>query len=173
MNEQLLQLKRELEELKQSANAQIVKTALESLQSLIAKPAELFDPYASLAALEHLVTVAKEKNDPESEKYSIILRQCHSFVGNKALQSVLVKLVASKQKADVARVIEKAMKAANQPKYGRKLGRVRTSRYPRGGKGRRVFNVKCFSCGRFGYMVSFCPLVQSSPGSSVKRENVA
>ena len=111
-------MKRELEELKQSANAQIVKTSLESLQSLIAKPAELFDPYASLAALEHLATVAKEKNDPESEKYSIILRQCRSLVGNKASQSVLVKLRASKQEADVARVIEKAMKAANQPRYG-------------------------------------------------------
>ena len=172
MNEQLLQLKRELEELKQSANAQIVKTALESLQSLNAKPAELFDPYASLAALEHLVTVTKEKNDPESDKYSIILRQCRSLVGNKALQSVLLKLVASKQEADVARVIEKVMKAANQPKYGREPGRVRTSPYPRGYKGRRIFNAKCL-CGRFGHMARFCPLAQSSPGSSVKRENVA
>ena len=54
------------------------------------------------------MTVAKETNNPESEKYSIILCLCLSFVGNKALQSVLVTLVASKQEADVARVIEKA-----------------------------------------------------------------
>ena len=41
------------------------------------------------------MTMAKEKNDPEAEKYLIILHQCRSMVGNKALQSVLVKLVSS------------------------------------------------------------------------------
>ena len=72
--------------MKQSADAHMVKTTLASLQFLIAKPSELFDPYASLAALEHLVTVAKEKNDPESEKYSIVLPQCRPLVGSKALE---------------------------------------------------------------------------------------
>lgn len=37
--------------MKQSVDAQMVKTALASLQFLIAKPSELFDPYASLAKL--------------------------------------------------------------------------------------------------------------------------
>jgi len=52
--------------------------------------------------------VAKDKKDPESEKYSIVLHQCWPLVGRKALQHVLVKLVASKQEAEIAKVIEKA-----------------------------------------------------------------
>ena len=62
------------------------------------------------------------------------------------------------------------MKAANKPKYGQELGMVRTCPYSRGGKGRRVFNAKCFSCGSFIHMARFCSLAQSSLGSSVKRE---
>ena len=150
--------------MKQLADAQMVKTALASLQFLIAKPSELFNPYASLAALEHLVTVANEKKDPESEKYSIVLRQCRP----KALQSVLVKLVASKQDAEIAKVIEKAMKALKQQKGGR----ARPSPYPRR-RGRRAFNLKCFSCGKMGLIAKFGPFAQASPGFSVRKENVA
>ena len=158
--------------MKQSADAHMVKTTLASLQFLIAKPSELFDPYASLAALEHLVTVAKEKNDPESEKYSIVLPQCRPLVGSKALQSVLVKLVASKQEAEIAKVIEKAVKALNQQKGGGEPGRAPPSPYPRG-RGRRAFNVKCFSCRKMGHIAKLCPFAQASLGFGMRKEDVA
>ena len=95
INGQLVQLRKELEQMKQSADIQKVQTALASVQALIKKPPELFDQYAAMAALEHLVNVAKDKGDLEAEKYSIILRQCRPLVGSKALQSVLIKLVAT------------------------------------------------------------------------------
>ena len=100
VTKQLLQPRNELEEMRESADAQVIKTASASLQFLIAKPSESFDPHAALAALEHLVIVAKEKKDTESEKYATVLSQCRPLVGRKPLQSVLVKLVASKQEAN-------------------------------------------------------------------------
>ena len=61
---------------------------------------ELFDQHATMAALEHLVNVAMDKEDSEAEKYSIILRQCHPLVDSKAFQGVLIQLVATKQEAE-------------------------------------------------------------------------
>ena len=78
----------------------------------------------------------------------------------------------SKQKAEVVKVIEKVVKALNQQKGGREPGRARSSPYPRG-RGRRAFNLKCFSCGKIGHIAKFCPLAQASPGFSVRKENVA
>ena len=43
--------------MKQHADSQIVQTALASVQALIKKPPKLFDQYAAMAALEHLVNV--------------------------------------------------------------------------------------------------------------------
>ena len=68
-----------------SADSQIVQTTLASLQALIKKPPELFDQYAAMAALEHLVNLAKGRGDSEAERFSIILRQCRPLVGSKAL----------------------------------------------------------------------------------------
>ena len=65
------------------------------------------------------------KGDSEAEKYSIILRQCRPLVGSKALHSVLIKLVATKQEAEVAKVVEKALKSANQLKEERGQRRTR------------------------------------------------
>ena len=101
----MVQPRKELEQTKQSADSQIVQTAI--------------------AALEHLVNVARDKGDSEAEKYSIILRQCRPLVGSKALHSVLIKLVATKQEAEVAKVVEKALKSANQLKEERGQRRTR------------------------------------------------
>ena len=54
-------------------------------------------------------------------------------------------LKPSKQEAEIAKVIEKAVKALKQQKGGR----ARPSPYPRR-RGRRAFNLKCFSCGKMG-----------------------
>ena len=97
INGQLVQLRKELEQMSQSADSLIVQTALASVQAVIKKPPELFNQYEAMAALEHLVNVAKDKGDSEAKKYSIILCQCRPLVGSKALQSVLIKLVATKQ----------------------------------------------------------------------------
>lgn len=121
----MVQPRKELEQTKQSADSQIVQTALASVEKLIKKTPELFDQYAAIAALEHLVNVARDKGDSEAEKYSIILRQCRPLVGSKALHSVLIKLVATKQEAEVAKVVKKALKSANQLKEERGQRRTR------------------------------------------------
>ncbi|KAK3751282.1 hypothetical protein QZH41_002731, partial [Actinostola sp. cb2023] len=103
-------LQRELKELKDSANITLVDNAIVSLQQLIARPAGLFDPYAVLAALEQVVNVAKDKNDARSGRFNVILRQCRPLINSPALRSILTKLVASKEEAEVAKVVDKAMK---------------------------------------------------------------
>ena len=62
----------------------------------------LFDPYAALAALEHLVDSAGEVSDENerAKRYAVIFRQCCPLVHNSATQSVLIKLVADKEEAE-------------------------------------------------------------------------
>ncbi|KAK3733637.1 hypothetical protein QZH41_003402 [Actinostola sp. cb2023] len=106
----LVKLQKELKELKESTSIALVDNAVNYLQQLIVRPAGLFDPYAALAALEHVVDVAKEKGDSRGERFAVILRQCRSLVDSPALRSIVVKLVASKEEAEVAKVVEKALK---------------------------------------------------------------
>ena len=51
-----------------------VETALATLQLLVSKPSALFDPYAALAAFEHLVDSAREVRDERTKRYAVILR---------------------------------------------------------------------------------------------------
>ena len=78
----------------------------------------MFDQYASLAALEQVVNVAKEKADDRATKFIIILRQCRPLANSSALQTVLTKLVATKEEVEVAKVVEKALKNVSQARYG-------------------------------------------------------
>ena len=70
----------------------------------------LFDPYAELAALEHLVDSAGEVRDERAKRYAVIFRQCCPLVHNSATQSVSIKLVADKEEAEKVKVIDKTIK---------------------------------------------------------------
>ena len=82
--------------------------ALSTLQMVIPHPAALFDPYAATHTLDEVVNVTKEKKDERTSCYKIVLRQCHLLLNNPCLQQVLIKLVASKEEAEVGKVIAKA-----------------------------------------------------------------
>ena len=83
-----------------------------ALQALAARPESLFDEHAVLAALEEVVDVCREKNDERLKRFNIILRQCRPFVnGRRLLKDILMKLVATKEESEVAKVITKSWKS--------------------------------------------------------------
>ena len=51
--------------------------------------------------------VTKKKKHERASRYEIVLRQCRPLLNNPCLQQVLIKLVASKEEAEVAKVIGK------------------------------------------------------------------
>ena len=127
---------------------------------LIARPAALFDPYAAIAALDEVVNVTKEKKDERALRYEIVLRQCRPLLSNPCLQQVLIKLVASKEEAEVANVIAKATKrpvSVNQASF---TGRTRKAPYQRRGTNlgfRSLSERKCWVCGKAGHISRSCP----------------
>lgn len=74
--------------------------AVTYLQQLISRQAAMFHQYATLAALEQVVNVASDKRHDCISKYS------------SALKSILIKLFASKEEAEVAKVVGKVLKNA-------------------------------------------------------------
>ena len=103
-------MKKELDEWKRKVDSSVVDSALSSLQMVIARPAALFDPYAAIAALEEVVNVTRDKKDDRATRFQIVLRQCRPLVNSPNLQQILIKLVATKEEAAVAKVIAKATK---------------------------------------------------------------
>jgi len=65
----------------------------------------LFDTYAVIAALEEVVNVRKDKKDDGATRFEMVLRQCRSLINNPALHQILIKLVASKEEAEVAKAV--------------------------------------------------------------------
>ena len=72
-------LKKELVLLRQKHDAGTVDSALGVLCQLLACPAAIFDPHASLAALEQLVDLAREKGDERANRFGIVLRQTRTL----------------------------------------------------------------------------------------------
>ena len=87
-----------------------VDSASSSLQMILPQPAVLFNPYVAIVALQEVVNVTKDKEDDRATSFQIVLRQCHRLVNSPNLQQILIKLVATKEEADVAKVLAKATK---------------------------------------------------------------
>ena len=103
-------MKKELDEWKRKVDSSVVDSALSLLQMVIARPAALFDPYATIAAPEEVVNITRDKKDDRATRFQIVLRQCRLLVNSPNLQQILIKLVATKEEAEVAKVIAKATK---------------------------------------------------------------
>ena len=94
---------KEVETLRKSADVSTVDSAVVTIQTLLTKPPELFDPYSAIAALESLVDIAREKGDARASRFGIVLRQCRPLLTDGNLQAILIKLIASKEEAEVAK----------------------------------------------------------------------
>ena len=103
------------------------------LQMVIARPAALFDPYAAIATLEEVVNVTRDKKDDRATRFQIVLRQCRPLVNSPNLQQILIKLVATKEEAEVAKVIAKVTKEPASPYHGSFRGQTRGTLYLRRG----------------------------------------
>ena len=145
----------------------MVQSRLADLHLLIGRLKLLFDQYAAIAALEHLVDAARERKDQGTERMAIILRQCRPMVEQSYLQDVLIKLVISKDEAEVPKAIKKAISRQKTPGqiYCREFapGR-RAHRYPyrRGGRSwasnpQRQSPRKCWVCGSETHLFANCP----------------
>ena len=138
-----------MDEWKRKVDSSVVDSALSSLQMVIARPAALFDPYAAIAALEEVVNVTRDK---------IVLRQCRPLVNSLNLQQILIKLVATKEEAEVAKVIAKATKEPASAYHGSFGGRTRGTPYSRRG----TFHIRpptaprCWLCGKMGHISRYC-----------------
>ena len=109
---QVTKLRKELNELKKKTVYCSVDTALMALQAFTGRSPALFDSYAAIAALEEVVDLAQKYAGERYSRNQIILRKCCPLVADASLQNILIKLVASKEEAEIAKVIEKARKSS-------------------------------------------------------------
>ena len=159
-------LKKELVLLRQKHDAGTVDSALGVLRQFLVRPAAIFDPHASLAALEQLVDLAREKGDERANRFGIVLRQTRTLLYNPSFQHLLLKLIGSKEEVEVAKEIQKALKQS-PPTYlpGNSVNSGGPScPFPRA----RQAQV-CFSCGRRGHYARPC-WAKRGPYYSVNRK---
>ncbi|KAJ7394924.1 hypothetical protein OS493_000761 [Desmophyllum pertusum] len=103
-------LKKELDLLRQQHDAGSADSALGFLHQLLARPAGIFHPHATLVALEQLPDLAREKADERASRFGIILWQTRPLLNNPSFQQLLFKLIGSKGEVAIAKEIQKAFK---------------------------------------------------------------
>ena len=162
-------MKKDFNDLRQKMDSSAIESAISSLQMIVSRPAPLFDAYAAMAALEEVVNITRDKKDDRSNRYAIVLRQTRPLISDPSLQQILIKLVASKEEAEIARVISQTGK--DNASYNREWsyrpyrarGRTRRPYRGRGGRGdfSRGADRKCWICGRDGHISRYCSEKQS------------
>ena len=95
-------VQREIAEVKNKLDQNLVHNALQTVKQLISRPAGIFDVHAVIAALEHLVDMAREKNDAQASRYNSILKQTRPL-SHASFQPVLLKLLGIKRRSRLPR----------------------------------------------------------------------
>lgn len=146
-------IRQELAQLRQSQEAGSTATALRNVRQLLARPSTLFDPHVAIAALEHLVDTARENGAEKAARYSIILRQTRPLADSPLLQSLLLKLVGTKEEVQIAKEIQKTLKTQS---FSRPMPYPQPTAAPLFQYQPRTFNGACYNCGRRGHMAREC-----------------
>ena len=151
---------KEVETLRKSADVSTVDSAVVTIQTLLAKPPELFDPYSAIAALESLVDIAREKGDARASRFGIVLHQCHPLLTDGNLQAILIKLIASKEEAEVAKrsrnLVRKQMLLKILSLVGRDPLLLSVGGVVVGGGQPRPLP-RCWACGQMGHIARGYP----------------
>ena len=147
---QLEELKKEIQNLKESSDEKSVDSALRHVRQLLSRPPSIFDAFATWAALEQLCDVAREKGHDRANRFAVILRQTRPLMGSPTFQPVLLKLVGSDEEVAIAKEIQKAVKQA--PGVWPRA----PSAPPGPGAPRQLSSVVCFNCGRRGHIARSC-----------------
>ena len=127
--------------------------SLRHLRQLLARPAAVFDAHATMAAVEHLADIARERGSDKASRYAIILRQTHPLLASPALQPLLLKLVGSEEEVAIAKEIQKALKSQCPASRFSDASRPLLAPYP---FGQRNANIYCYTCGRRGHIAREC-----------------
>jgi len=147
----LTSLRTELDQLKTATATRSVDAALIQVQEEITKPAAIFDPYVGIAKLEQLVDIAREQRDPKARRYNAVLKQCRPLIQAPQLQAILVKLVGNKEDVEVAKEIQKSIRAERLPAP---QASDRAAPYPL--RVRRSLGPVCYTCKQRGHIARFC-----------------
>ena len=141
-------VQREIAEVKNKLDQNSVHNALQTVKQLISRPAGIFDLHAVIAALEHLVDTAREKNDAQASRYNSILKQTRPLSSHASFQPVLLKLLGDKEEIAIAKEIEKAFKHSSsvRPLMGN----------PRMPYSNPRVTITCYACGLRGHIARNC-----------------